>query len=92
MTKEKIQSILEADYAITPQILEKSAWGYNTVVYYVQQDIKEYAVKVTPFTESKSARCKKDVRLSALFSSFLPTPEYLKNTNGVSNNLLWTYC
>lgn len=82
MTKDKLQAILEAEYKITPQILEKSAWGYNTVAYYVQQDAKEYVAKVTPFTESRSAGCQKDVRLSALFSSVLPTPVYLKNTNG----------
>lgn len=82
MTKTHIKSILRSEYAITPGVFEKSAWGYNTTAYYVELGTKKYIAKVTDNTKQRLARCQKDVCISTLLSSVLPTPLYLKNKHG----------
>lgn len=79
MNKSQIRSILTSEYGIVPNILEKSAWGYNTVAYYAQEGTDKFVVKVTNNVGQALSRCQKDVRMSALLSGVLPTPVYLQN-------------
>lgn len=82
MNEDTIKLLLKEEYAIIPRVFEKSAWGYNTVAYYVQHSSDTYVVKVTPTSKEKLVGCQKDVLISTLLSPALPTPRYLKNRHG----------
>jgi len=93
INKKDIAEIMNDLYGITPQVVDKSAWGYSTVAYYVEDpEKKKYMVKASIFSEDKLKRAKKDVAISEILRCEFPTPIYFKNSLGeyitVKNNVI----
>lgn len=93
ISKEDISKIAGESYGIVPQVVDKSAWGYSTVAYYVESaEQKKYIVKAALFSDDKLKRAKKDTALSEILRNDFPTPVYFKNSSGeyitVTNNII----
>jgi thiamine kinase-like enzyme len=83
MTKERLTEILIKSYNIEPEIIDKSAWGYNTIAYYVR-DVgkKQYIFKVTNYNQDNEMRAQKDIHFANYLKQWIPTTTYIKNIDG----------
>jgi Ser/Thr protein kinase RdoA (MazF antagonist) len=83
MTRNKLTEILKTHYGINPFIIDKSAWGYNSIAYYVQdKNKKQYMAKTTNYSHENEIKAKRDVYFSTSLKGWLPTSTYLKNNEG----------
>ena len=76
-------------YGLETEILEEkpSSWGYSTSCYYLKAKDGDYAVSISRHSVKKSALIDKDIYISNLLKSVIPTPAYLQ-TNNKSNYIV----
>lgn len=83
ISKESLSKILCENYAIKPKIVDKSAWGYSSVTYYVEDESgKKYAAKTTIYSDEKKQKLDRDISLSLQLNKLVKTPNYIRDTNG----------
>lgn len=79
---QTVNLILQKAYGVTPDVLEKSAWGFNSTAYYFRQGDDQFVAKVTLSDPEKLAKCQKDVQLSMALANIVPTSTFIPNKNG----------
>lgn len=83
ISRESLSKILSNNYAIKPKIIDKSAWGYSSVTYYVEDESgKKYAAKTTIYSDEKNIKLERDISLSLKLGKLVKTPNYIRDNTG----------
>jgi thiamine kinase-like enzyme len=83
ISRESLSKILSVNYGIKPKIVDKSAWGYSSITYYVEDEAgKKYAAKTTIYSDEKKEKLDRDISLSLQLNNFVKTPHYIRDTEG----------
>ena len=74
---------MQQNYQIDIKYMEVLSWGYHTTAFYIKSSHgKEYLLKLANWSKEKETGIEKDVKLSNLFRTVVPTPVYIKTVSG----------
>lgn len=80
---KKLESLIQQNYNVDTEYLEVLSWGYHTTAIYIKSSkAKEYLLKLADWSEKKEKAILKDISLSNRLREIIPTPVYIKTTNG----------
>jgi aminoglycoside phosphotransferase (APT) family kinase protein len=79
-----LENVIAREFEITPRYSSLHSWGYSTTAYYVEtkNPSRNYVVRLTPFSEERKMRIKKDNEMAMYLRDKLPIPAILPNKYG----------
>lgn len=79
---KKLEEFIKEHYGLDTDYLENTSWGYNTTTFYLKTKQGDYVARLGGYSTEKEENVRKDIMLTNLLRSHVPTAEYIRTKDG----------